>query len=318
MDLQYYQYFVEIARCRSISKAAEKLFVSQPYLSKVLSRLEQELGTKLMDRSSIPIRLTDEGECLLHYAGQILELDQHMRERISYMRKEGTAFIIGTPPFLEAHVMPEILMALHRMYPHTKFQMTSAPLVELMRQLQSGAIHAVFAMQHPVMGGAPCIPVDQDRVVIALPRGHRFYRAETAGTICPPWFPLSALSGDSFVLPPPGSITRQNYDQILASLQIQPHIVTETDNPDAMFRFLNSGDGIILTPETGASDMDHCQAHNYIALQHALTYHTLVVSYYEPSPFIQSLVQVLQEYYGKKHLPRGPETSPEGGAGADF
>lgn len=308
MDLQYYQFFLEIARCRSISKAADRLFISQPYLSKVLSRLEQEMGAKLVDRSSLPICLTTEGECLVHYAQQILELDMRLHDEISRPREESAPLIIGTPPFLETHVMPKALTSLTRIYPHTRFQLVSAPLAELMQQLRAGSIHAVFALQHPIMGGAPAIPVVQDRVLLALPPTHRLYRPQWAGQVCQPWFPLSELSGDNFVMSPPGSITRKNNDQILSSLHIRPHVVMETGNPEALFQLSVSGHGISLTPETRASDMPHYELPNYITLDHALTYHTLVVAYYHSRPHIKSLVDVLQELYFQRHLPAADQT----------
>ena len=181
MDLQYYRYFLSIAEHRSISKAAEALFVSQPYLSKVLSRLESELGVALLDRSTLPIRLTADGECLRYYAQQMLQLETHMRGDLSHARsRELPALALGTPPFPEVHTMPPVLARMARIYPHTQFRLVSAPLADLMGQLKAGALHVVFALQHPVMSGALTTPVVQDRLLLALPPEHQLYQPERA------------------------------------------------------------------------------------------------------------------------------------------
>lgn len=308
VDLLYYQYFLIIAQERSLSKAAEKLYVSQPYLSKILSRIEGEMGARLIDRSTLPIRLTPDGECFQHHARQIVDLDRRLRGELCRTKeKDRPTLILGTPPFLETHVMPEVLAALAQIYPHTRFQLASAPLVEMVEQMQAGAVHMVFALQHPVMSGALTVPVVQDRVVMALPVGHRFYRPGQAGRLCPPWFDLEQLSGDDFVLPPGGSISRQSYDALLAAFQITPHIVLETANPELPLRMSVLGQAATLCPASAASDIEGHQRPNYVLLEHPLTYHTLVVAYYRKNPYLRDVVETLQEVYRRRHLPLGEE-----------
>ena len=61
------EYFITIANERSISKSAEKLYLSQPYLSQYLAKLEANLGVTLLDRSHTPLRLMPAGELFLAY-----------------------------------------------------------------------------------------------------------------------------------------------------------------------------------------------------------------------------------------------------------
>ena len=71
MNLLHLQYLLEIAQCKSISQAAQNLFISQPYLSKVISKVEQDVGFAIFVRTSSGIKITKEGELFLEYAGQI-------------------------------------------------------------------------------------------------------------------------------------------------------------------------------------------------------------------------------------------------------
>lgn len=311
MDLQYYRYFLSIAEHRSISKAAEALFVSQPYLSKVLSRLESELEVALLDRSTLPIRLTADGECLRYYAQQMLQLETHMRGELSHARsRELPALALGTPPFPEVHTMPPVLARMARIYPHTQFRLVSAPLADLMGQLKAGALHVVFALQHPVMSGALTTPVVQDRLLLALPPEHQMYRPERAGMVSPPWFSWSELSGSPFILPPPHSISRQSQDLLLASLGIRPHVVMESGSPDAVAALAASGLGLAFVPETAACAVDRSRQLAYLSIDHPLTYHTLVLAYYQPSPCLKPLTEALQDVYRGRRLPPFLSSSP--------
>ena len=71
MNLLHLQYLLEIAQCKSISQAAQNLFISQPYLSKVISKVEQDVGFAIFVRTLSGIKITKEGELFLEYAGQI-------------------------------------------------------------------------------------------------------------------------------------------------------------------------------------------------------------------------------------------------------
>jgi len=74
MELRILRYFLEIAREENMSRAAERLHVSQPTLSKQIKDLEAELGKKLFRRGSTSVRLTDEGMLLRKRAGDILDM----------------------------------------------------------------------------------------------------------------------------------------------------------------------------------------------------------------------------------------------------
>lgn len=81
-------YIVAVAECRSISKAAEILFISQPSLSRYISKLETELGLRLFVRSSDGVSLTKAGEVYVEYAKEIKRLQSTMSRKLHQMRME--------------------------------------------------------------------------------------------------------------------------------------------------------------------------------------------------------------------------------------
>ncbi|MEG2634844.1 MAG: LysR family transcriptional regulator, partial [Oscillospiraceae bacterium] len=85
LKIDYFYYVIEIAEAKSISKAAENLYITQPYLSLALKRLEEELGVNLFNRTTRGVFLTTAGEKFLQYAQKIVEIisqAEHLSEEI--------------------------------------------------------------------------------------------------------------------------------------------------------------------------------------------------------------------------------------------
>ena len=103
-DLREQKYIVEIAKVQGVAKAAENLFISQPALSKFLSRTEELYGIQLFERVGKKMIPTYAGEQYLKYAKQIIELDRNFQEQIADIKtmKSGYLAIGSTPVGAEA------------------------------------------------------------------------------------------------------------------------------------------------------------------------------------------------------------------------
>ena len=95
MELRHIRYFKAVAEEKSFTRAAEKLNIAQPPLSRQIQDLEQELDTKLFMRSPHKITLTKEGELFLQYANQILDLVSRSSEEVREVKEglQGTLYI---------------------------------------------------------------------------------------------------------------------------------------------------------------------------------------------------------------------------------
>lgn len=87
MNEDRFRYFIEICECGNITKAAANLYVSQPALSKYLSRLEDEIGLKLIDRECVPIKLSVAGQRYYEYAKDMFERYQRMRGEMNQLNQ---------------------------------------------------------------------------------------------------------------------------------------------------------------------------------------------------------------------------------------
>ncbi|MDR3416249.1 MAG: LysR family transcriptional regulator [Nevskia sp.] len=118
MDTQSLTAFIEVAESRSFSKAAERLHLSQPAISKRIATLEESLGTSLFDRVGRQVALTDAGRTLLPFARRVLQDMEDGRRALSYLSgKVGGRLSIGTSHHIGLHRLPPVLRAFTGEYP---------------------------------------------------------------------------------------------------------------------------------------------------------------------------------------------------------
>ena len=118
MDLHQLRGFYEIARTRSFTRAADKLFLSQPAISLQIKALEDELGKALFDRKRREIRLTEAGEVLFKYVQQIFDGLEDARNEIAALDKEVSGrLVVGTSDTNCTYILPDALEEFRRCYP---------------------------------------------------------------------------------------------------------------------------------------------------------------------------------------------------------
>lgn len=118
MLYQNYEYFLQIVAKKSISKAAESLFISQPSLTKYLQRLEAAVGAQLIDRSKTPLRLTYSGQLFYEYVMKLAEEERDLLTKLSEARDADRGTVtIGMPLWRANIILPEFLPAFSRRHP---------------------------------------------------------------------------------------------------------------------------------------------------------------------------------------------------------
>lgn len=123
MNLKQLEYFVTTSQENSISKAAEKLYISQPSLSYSLISLEKELGIKLMERSKQGISLTSEGQAVLQDSKQILNLVSGWKQ-FAQNRQESCDFKLSGRGFIADIFIPKLMAACRKQFNSISFHAT--------------------------------------------------------------------------------------------------------------------------------------------------------------------------------------------------
>ena len=171
--LSYRDYILAVARCRSFTKAAEMLHVSQPWLSSAVKKTEQEIGLPLFDRSTAPISLTEAGKYYVEQAGRVAQLEEEMRSRFIQLRAQaGGELRIGSSMFFCTYVLPSLLADFRGEHPDIALRLIEGGGKELADRLQKGEIDLLLEVEKTEQKGCICEPWSSEEILLAVPGGN--------------------------------------------------------------------------------------------------------------------------------------------------
>ena len=246
MEMRQLRYFTVLAQELSFTRAAHKLHVSQPPLSFQIASLEEELGTRLFDRTSRSVQLSAAGAAFLPHARAVLERLEQARTQVRqvaqgfegsvHMGLAGSHFFGPLPHFIAAfrQSRPKVDMVLHEMMPTDHLQALHDGTVDisLMRS----------PSEHP---GLQAQLLWRDPVVAALPLGHRLAGRKR--------IELADLQDDAFVMLRPGSsvYAQKVFDACVAAGFVH-RVMQQVIEAPAMVNLVAAGLGVALVPASMA------------------------------------------------------------------
>ncbi|MCH5213531.1 MAG: LysR family transcriptional regulator, partial [Oscillospiraceae bacterium] len=150
MEIRVLRYFLEIAREENMTRASERLHVSQPTLSKQMKDLEEELGKKLFRRGSASIHLTDEGMLLRKRAEDIIAMvDKTKNEFKSLNEVTGGDVYIGCAESYQIRYLAEIIRDFRESYPLLKYHILSGDTLQVAERLDRGLLDFAVIVEPP-------------------------------------------------------------------------------------------------------------------------------------------------------------------------
>lgn len=147
MELRVLRYFLMVVQEKNISKASERLHVSQPTVSRQIKELEDELGTTLFERGSRTIQLTPDGEYFANQARQILSLTDKTVANIHQESDIRGAVFIGSAEARSMLTVAQAIRRLNQQYPHIQLNVVSTDAAEIHQHLTSGVFDFGVVME---------------------------------------------------------------------------------------------------------------------------------------------------------------------------
>jgi DNA-binding transcriptional LysR family regulator len=255
MDFHQFEYVMAIAEEKSFSKAANKLYISQPSLSQYIMRLENKLGIKLFDRTTNPFTLTYAGEKYIETAKSILNLNNHLDEQLGDIAglKKGR-IKIGIPISTERYILPLVLPEFNKRFPEIEILIKEHSAIELEELLAAGEVD--IAIMHLPIQNKEIVyePLSVENVFLIAPPGYNI-RSEN--------FDFRWLRNEKFILSKPGQRMRLVADEIFKRAEFKPDIIFEIRNLDAAYRFAAAGMGFAFVSEDVMRLLNTNQYQNY-------------------------------------------------------
>src|SRR3954454_10896492 len=182
MELRHLRYFVAVAEELHFGRAAERLFIVQPALSKQIASLEKELGVELFLRSKRHVELTPAGAALLEDARQVLAQAEgaKLRAQLASRGEVGVLEVGFVVPVLY-DLLPHMLRAFRARYPTVQVSLHELHSRQIINGVLSRDLHIGFS-RLPITGDGETLrvqPLVEEAVVVALPESHPFAERDT-------------------------------------------------------------------------------------------------------------------------------------------
>lgn len=159
----------------SFSKAAEKLFITQPALSIAIKKIEDEIGMPLFDRKKKPLKLTDAGEIYIDAIKKMQIAEMESRQKINDIKNLNTGLIrLGGTHYINSYILPTILMEFTKRYPNISLQIYERSSFELISMLSSQEIDLTFSCDPQTKKEFPCYEMFNDHILFAVPDSDPF------------------------------------------------------------------------------------------------------------------------------------------------
>jgi len=242
MQLAEIQAFVEVSRTRSVSRAADALFLTQPALTARLQRLEADLQSRLFLRTSRGMRLTEAGEAFLPYAVRALENLADGRQLVNAFERGGAGRLtLGAAPALSTYVLPVILRRFRISHPRVRVAVRTGHSEEVLdlvlrEQVELGLVRT---LRHPEIVSSPLY---EDRLVLVTDPAHPF---ATRGRVR-----LAEIGDEQLVQFDRTSSYTELTNALFRDAGVRPQGTMELDNIDAAKKMVQEGLGVALLPQT--------------------------------------------------------------------
>ena len=246
------EYFLAIVKERSISRAAERLYLSQPYLSQYLAKLESVLGVVLLDRSHTPLRLTPAGELFHAYLERQGYLDRQLESDLRDLQdKKRPMLHIGVSPWRGSTLLPDVLPRFAQHYPDVQVVLHEAPVPQL-GDLAAGSITDFCFMQIPgELEELTYEVVMYERVLLIGHRDHPLLRGMDSPAGAPRPIQLSLLENERLIMLPSDWRLSKLLHNIFSVHSIEPHNILITTNNTTAINLVAEKMGFAFLQESG-------------------------------------------------------------------
>jgi DNA-binding transcriptional LysR family regulator len=245
MELRHLRYFRAVATELHFGRAAEKLHISQPPLTKQIQDLEAELGFDLFNRTKRSVVLTPAGQAFLNEVNQILQqLDRAIDIGSKTSRGELGQISIGFVGSATYNILPVMLQQFHDRYPDVRIELHELTTDRQLIWLREGRIDIGLIRPPIIERDFNSKVIFQESVVVALPTNHHLADRDSID--------LAVLATEPFILFP-RELAPGLYDPIIAICQsagFSPQVVQECIQMQTIVSLVSANMGVSILPES--------------------------------------------------------------------
>ena len=242
MDIRALRYFVELVREKSFTRASEKLFVTQPTISKMIRSMEEELGQPLLNREGHSFTLTDSGQVLFAHGQLILAQMQQLEAELADLQSlQHGRLALGIPPMV-GHVYADLIRAYRSRYPKVELSIVEYGGRRIEQAVLEGELDLAITM----------LPTREEGVLSALELD--CYPIQVVLPDLPRWracaeIRLGDLKEEPFLLYTQAFTLSERLEQACQQAGFVPQVAARSSQWDFLTAMVRSGMGVAFLPE---------------------------------------------------------------------
>lgn len=237
MELRQLEYFQMASRLKNITRAAERLNVSQPNITVAIKKLETELGIKLFDRSQKQLSLTPEGNIFLNRIELALRsIQDAVLEVNDYKQLQKGTIKIGIPSMIGAYLFPKIFSSFQQLYPHLDIYLYEEGSMTIREQLERDDLDFGIVIISDASASLQLLPMSRNQIVACIPEKHPLARKDSIS--------INDVANADLIMLKEGSFLRQLVLSKIKRANIMPEIVLESNQIETVKGLIASNVGI--------------------------------------------------------------------------
>jgi DNA-binding transcriptional LysR family regulator len=244
MDLKHLRTFVAVVEHGTVSRAAARLRIAQPALSRQIIDLESELGIALFDRVSRRLRLTGEGERLLARSRALLRDAASLADDAQALRRgdTGTLRVVASPQMID-NVLPTLLHRYARRHPGVQVRLVEGVGDAVLAMIERGEAQLGIIVDEAVPPGADHFG-RRKLVPLGTLAAHAPARTPGRGRT----IEIRSLAPHPLLLLDPRHVQRKTFDAACRLARVRPNVVFEGSSPHALLALAEAGHGVAVVP----------------------------------------------------------------------
>lgn len=296
MELRHLRYFVAVAEEKSFNKAAERLFISQPPLSRQIKQLEEEMGVVLIDRDQRPLKLTEAGVFFYEHAIQILRKSDNLRAMTMRKGVFDGSLSIGFVASILYGTLPRVISRFRKVYPNIEIKLHELNSWQQTQALTNGKIDVGFGRLLFEDASVRRILLREESLVVAVPIDHHIMQQKRR-TIT-----IADLSSENLLLYP--KAPRPSFiDYILGLFEarnIEPNSFSEVSELHVALGLVAAGEGVTIVPR--ALENLRGTEIGYIPFEDGLLTSPIImnVRHFDKSELLKTLLEVSYQIYDEE------------------
>lgn len=259
-----YSYVYSVYKEKSFTKAAEKLYISQPSLSAAIKKIEEKLGSPLFERGIGGVTLTDVGKEYIFACEKIINTENEFKTKLDDLNNLETGnIVVGGTNYLSCYFIPQIINRFKELYPKITITLIEANSVTLEKMLKNERVDIIIDSFVDLSENYIGFPLCKERIMLCVPSQYQEnlkYKAKkiepsdllnknTAWKNIPP-VKVGDFSAFDFILLKKGNDMRTRTDMIFEENKISPNISFQVDQLNISLALSVSGLGVTFVTDT--------------------------------------------------------------------